>query len=101
MKNYTRTSPGGQFDRYGWPVNPATGRAYRWAEIVTNPAVPLPTFADPQDAYWRRRPVEAIKRKKHHRRAGGSGGGRNWQAANVLGRAMAELVERVNDDDED
>jgi len=103
MAIIARSTHGGQFDRYGWPVNPATGRAYRWAEIVTDPAVPLPTFADPDDAYWRRRSVEAIKPKKKRRRRsrGSSSGGRNWSAADVLGRATLELVERVNAEDDD
>jgi hypothetical protein len=98
-----------QFSSNGWPINPATGREYSRAEIVSDPAIPYPQHVDPTNPgpYWQRRsPAEVdaeqkrIARKSQVRntRRGKRSGYAQMQA--VLGRATLELVERVNRPDE-
>ncbi|MCG3212588.1 MAG: hypothetical protein FOGNACKC_06258 [Anaerolineae bacterium] len=34
-----------RYDAYGWPINPATGEAWDFAELVADPALPLPKYS--------------------------------------------------------
>ena len=104
-----------EFDKSGWPINPATGKAYTRNEIVANPTLPYPQHVDPANPgpYWRRRTAEELaaakarpaqKTKARSRRRPTSK--RRVFTNNVtfgffeqqakVGQAMAELVDRVN-----
>lgn len=106
------------FDSAGWPINPATGRAYSRDEIVTDPSIPYPKDINPNSLYWRRRtPAQLAAEKakiakkqqqRQRRRQSGSRRKTLHSTASVLsgaelqtrqrGEATVELVKRANGD---
>lgn len=104
-----------EFDEFGWPIDPATGEAFRYSQIVTDPTLPLPKHADPADPYWQRRDPKQTTTKKARSRSTQRTTRRNFSAASVLkhlglssverqrretAAATTELVDRANGDDE-
>lgn len=111
-----------QFDRFGWPINPATGETYTHSEIVTNPTIPYPQHVNPQNpgSYWRRigpeqyaaqqakiaKKSKSRKTRANRRRLSASAVLANMTLSGAerqrrsTARATAELVERVNGGDE-
>lgn len=102
-----------EFDEFGWPIDPATGEAFRYSQIVTDPAIPLPKHADPGDPCWQRR--EPKQKTKKSSRAQ-SRAPRSFSAASVLrtlglssaerqrretAAATTELVDRANGNDDE
>jgi hypothetical protein len=112
-----------KYDAYGWPVNPATGVSYTQAEIIADASLPMPKDgyavrlierrraqlcgvaekADREHNYQKRNRKTTSRSRKTSKRFEAasvlSTGGFFAQAGKVAS-AMAELVKRVNGNDE-
>lgn len=101
-----QTSPSGEFDNYGWPIDPTTGQPYDYADLIADPQL---RHQDPKiqnliDQARARRGAPAPARRKT-RQAHRCRSRRTFRADSVLAKmtletknanALAELVNRVN-----
>ncbi|MCG3212346.1 MAG: hypothetical protein FOGNACKC_05994 [Anaerolineae bacterium] len=81
-----------RYDAYGWPINPATGEAWDFAELVADPALPLPKYSlAVRRARDRAAGVDGTPKAKRTRRSRRSSrhSARRASAATALARVVA------------
>ena len=105
--NLPQTTLSGQFDRYGWPINPATGQPYEYDDLLNNPDLKHqdPKIQNLIDQARARRGAPAPAARKPRQAQRSRPRRRIVRADAVLARmtleaksasALADLVSRVN-----